>query len=126
MVNAFILFGDGRVSTDASAQSIAAALADPKARLWVDLEEPTETEHALLREPFHFHALAIEDTQHHVQRPKIEGYRYHDSPTGTTDYFYIVVHGPDLRSFHSHELPEIDMFLSERFLVTVHDPPFES
>jgi len=126
MVNAFILLPDGRVSTDTSRDAIAAALADPHVRLWVDIEEPTEAQLALLADPFHFHALAIEDALHHAQRPKIEGYRYDGSATGATDYFYIVVHGPDLRSFHSHELPEIDIFLSERFLVTVHDQPFES
>jgi Mg2+ and Co2+ transporter CorA len=44
----------------------------------------------------------------------------------TPDYFYIVVHGPHLNCLRDHDLPEIDIFLSERFLVTVHDPPVAS
>src|SRR4051794_37969318 len=135
MVTAFIKFSDGRISTDASTASIKAALDDPKATFWVDLEAPTEQEQLLLSDVFKFHPLAIEDTKHHVQRPKIEGYRRSapGNPRGGGrgegggdagrdaggepaagehfDYFYIVVHAPDRKEIHDHHCPEIDLFL---------------
>src|SRR2546423_52339 len=123
MVSAFIRFSDGRVSTDARPETIKAALDDPKAVFWVDMEAPTPQEQALLADVFKFHPLAIEDTRHHVQRPKIEGYR-RDGHNGA-DYFYIVVHGPGRETMATHECPEIDLFLSDRYLVSVHDPPVD-
>ena len=124
MVTAFIKFSDGRISTDASPASIKAALNDPKATFWVDLEAPTEQEQSLLSDVFKFHPLAIEDTKHHVQRPKIEGYRRNGGDH--FDYFYIVVHAPDRTEIHAHQCPEIDLFLCERYLISIHDPPVEA
>ncbi|MGE5609567.1 MAG: magnesium and cobalt transport protein CorA, partial [Bacillota bacterium] len=62
MVTAFIQFSDKRVSKDADPKTLAAALRDPGARFWVDMEKPNEDEIALLDEVFGFHPLAIEDT----------------------------------------------------------------
>jgi magnesium transporter len=124
MITAFVRFSDGRISTEATAETIKQAIDDPKAVFWVDLESPTEEEQALLADVFHFHPLAIEDTRHHLQRPKIEGYRRNGHEA--FDYFYIVVHAPDPKRIHEHECPEIDIFLTDRYLVTIHDPPMDA
>ena len=58
----------------------------------------------------------------YTQRPKIE--HYDDSAGG---YCYLVYHGPDLETFRKQlRTKEIDMFLSERYLVSVHDEPMHS
>ena len=41
---------------------------------WLELEEPDESEFAMLRDLFRFHPLALEDSQHFGQRPKLEEY----------------------------------------------------
>jgi magnesium transporter len=76
---------------------------------WLDLHAPDEQELVLLRDVFGFHPLAVEDSEHFRQRPKLEDYG---------DYAFLVVYGaapePD-----EDRLVELHCFYSERFLVTV-------
>jgi magnesium transporter len=126
MVEAYIVFGDGRVSTDAGDASLAAALRDPKARFWVDMEKATDEELSLLDEVFGFHPLAIEDTVHYSQRPKIESYN-HVGDACQQGYFYMVIHGPDLATVREKlRTKELDIFVSERYLITVHEEVMQS
>src|SRR5215207_6421231 len=62
MLTAFIRFGDGRISTDASHASLAAALRDARAVFWVDIDKPEDEDYAMLDDVFGFHPLAIEDS----------------------------------------------------------------
>jgi magnesium transporter len=88
--------------------------------------KPTDEEYALLDEVFGFHPLAIEDTLGYVQRPKIESYR-HVGDACTEGYFYMVFHGPDLETFKQKlRTKELDLFVSERYLVTVHEEVMKS
>lgn len=121
MLSAFIKFGDGRVSTETDEKTLAAALRDPKAVFWLDMNKPDDMELSLLDDVFGFHPLAIEDTIGYSQRPKIESYN-HIGDACRQGYFYMVIHGPDLETFRQHlRTKEIDMFVSERYLVTVHE-----
>jgi magnesium transporter len=92
----------------------AAGLADAVAELlhtgeffWLDLEDPGNEEFSLLRGPFGFHPLAVEDSEHFGLRPKAEDYE---------DFVFLVVYGfsPD-----ADGLVEVHCFYSERYLVTV-------
>src|SRR2546422_10662039 len=126
MVHAFIKFGDGRVSSDADPANLAAALRDPKATFWVDIVKPTDPEYALLDDVFGFHPLAIEDVIQTVQRPKIESYN-HTGDASKQGYFYMVIHGPDLKTFQERlRTKELDMFVSQRYLVTIHEEEMQS
>lgn len=126
MLSAFILYPDGRISTDASPQSLAAALRDPQARFWLDMTAPTDEELGYLDDVFGFHPLAIEDTIGYSQRPKIERYN-HVGEGCAQGYFYMVIHGPDLASFRENlRTKELDMFVSERYLVTIHEDQMRS
>lgn len=126
MLHAFIKFGDGRVSTDTDDKTLAAALRDPKALFWVDMEKPTDEDYSLLDDVFAFHPLAIEDSIQYSQRPKIESYN-HLGDACRQGYFYMVIHGPDLNTFRENvRTKELDMFVSERYLVTIHDEPMKS
>lgn len=126
MLNAFIKFGDGKTSTDTEPATLSAAARDPKAVFWLDMNKPTDEELSLLDDVFGFHPLAIEDTIQYSQRPKIESYN-HIGDAFRQGYFYMVIHGPDLATFREDlRTKELDMFVSERYLVTVHDDPHRS
>src|SRR3954464_10676994 len=85
MRKAYICFGDGSISTDASPENLARAWNDPQAKFWLDIFPPDDSDVAILRDVFHFHPLAIEDSITYTQRPKIE--HYDDSAGG---YCYLV------------------------------------
>ncbi|CAN5407575.1 magnesium/cobalt transporter CorA [soil metagenome] len=125
MLRSFILHADHRVSNETSAEAFTAALAEPGCRFWLDMETPTEAEIALLKDVFQFHPLAIEDSVTYTQRPKVELYNEPDVRAGS--YFYLVFHGPDLDTFKENlRTKEVDMFVSDRYLVSVHDEPMRS
>src|SRR5687768_5327811 len=125
-VSAYIKFGDGRVSSDADPANLTAALRDPKAVFWVDMEKPEDEDYALLDDVFGFHPLAIEDSINYMQRPKIESYN-HVGDACRQGYFYMVFHGPDLETFREKlRTKELDLFVSERYLVTVHEEVMKS
>ena len=75
---------------------------------WIDLHRPTPEDFAVLRDSFAFHPLALEDSEHFGQRPKLDEY---------DDFVFIVLYGaaPD-----EDRLVEVHCFYSERFLITVH------
>ncbi|MGG1517425.1 magnesium/cobalt transporter CorA [Paenibacillus oryzisoli] len=75
---------------------------------WVDFDSPSDEEALLLRDHFHFHPLAIEDCFHLLQRPKMDHYG---------DMHFFVMHAIDPRTL---EAEEVDVFLSNRFIVTFH------
>ncbi|KOO48377.1 magnesium/cobalt transporter CorA [Viridibacillus arvi] len=78
---------------------------------WVDFDEPTVEEELLLDTFFHFHPLAIEDCLMRLQRPKLD---YYD------DYQFLVAHKLNEETF---EAEEVNMFVSEKFVVTFHKSP---
>jgi len=126
MLTAFIKFADGSISNDTDHMTLIRALRDPTATFWLDLDRPSDDELAILDDVFGFHPLAIEDTIQYNQRPKIESYN-HTGDTCHTGYYYLVIHGPDLGTFKEKlRTKELDIFLSERYLVTIHDETMTS
>ncbi len=96
---------------EAGADDLPALLAAGEGLIWVDMTGPDEDDLRAMREVFRFHPLAIEDTHNQRQRPKIEDYG---------DYLFIILNtlaiGPDGLAGQ-----EVDVFLGERYLVTVHE-----
>ncbi len=126
MLTSFIRFGDGRICTNTDEKTLAAAVRDPKAVFWLDMNKPVDEELSLLDDVFGFHPLAIEDTIQYSQRPKIESYN-HIGDACQQGYFYMVIHGPDLATYREKlQTKEIDMFVSERYLVTIHEEEHRS
>jgi magnesium transporter len=126
MLRVFIKRADGSISNDASTPALVAAVRDCKSIFWLDMVKPTDDEYMLLDEVFGFHPLAIEDSIQYSQRPKIESYQ-HLGDVCQQGYFYMVFHGPDLETFKEHlRTKEIDMFMSERYLVTIHEEDFRT
>ena len=127
MLNAFIRFGDGRVVNTTDSAELAAAFHDPLAQFWVDISDPTDAEYALLSDLFGFHPLTIEDVIHEIQRPKLESYAMVCDKLNT-GYFFLVIHGPDLDPAPDclFKATELDAFISERYLITIHEAPLAS
>jgi magnesium transporter len=75
---------------------------------WLDLYQPDAEDFKVLRDVFHFHPLAIEDSEQFGQRAKIDSY---------DDFAFLVLYGaaPD-----EDRLVEVHCFYNERYLVTVH------
>ena len=80
--------------------------------VWVDLSSPTPEEARVLSDVFKFHDLAIEDAMAEIHHPKVESYG---------GYLYMILHGIDFREAeHCFKTQDVDFFLGEQFLVTVH------
>ncbi len=75
---------------------------------WLDLDQPSGSDFAILRDVFKFHPLAVEDSEQFDQRAKIDDY---------DDFIFVVVFGA---TSDRDRLVEVHCFYSERFLVTIH------
>lgn len=123
MIRSFCFSKDNPPIKDASPDQIADALKQPDALVWVSLEHPDDTEIlTVLRDQFHFHPLAIEDSMSSgYQVPKIDDF---------VSYIFIVAHAihPGL-SLDKMETMELNLFLGENYLVSVYRgatmPPVE-
>lgn len=82
--------------------------------LWLDIENPTDDDIALLQQKFGFHLLAIEDIRHSGQRPKVDDY-------GT--FVHIVIYATERDADRRLLLHELDLFYSDHYLVVVHAEP---
>lgn len=88
-------------------------LARPDGAVWVDMTGPSDDDVRAMRDIFHFHPLAIEDTMKQAQRPKLEEYE---------GYFFMTLHAmpPPGQQRQLVSLQEIDLFFAPRYVVTVH------
>src|SRR5919204_1164744 len=80
---------------------------------WLDLVEPSQETIASFAEVFDFHPIAVEDTLHFGQRPKLDEYG---------DYALLVYYGVR-RGERGAEPVEVHLFLHGDFLITVHRDP---
>lgn len=79
---------------------------------WFYIEKPTPNEVAYLSQHFPFHPLNLDDILSRVQRPKIDEYE---------DHLFIVLHFPVFNKENRVTTPsEVDIFISENYIVTVH------
>lgn len=82
---------------------------------WLDLDYPTEAEFQILEAIYHFHPLAIEDCQGHLQRPWIDDYG---------EYAFLITHAPAEKPGKKAFLTAgLYVFLGPNYLVTVHWEP---
>jgi Mg2+ and Co2+ transporter CorA len=81
--------------------------------LWLDIPEWSERAQAILTDEFHFHPMAIAKSRDRNHVPRLHVY---------PDHVFTVVHAPEIGiGGHVHYL-ELDQFVGEYFLVTVHGP----
>jgi magnesium transporter len=111
------LYSEGRLEEkDFDPSQIDEVLKRPGSTVWLDIEDPTEEKLAMLAEEFGFHELAIEDSLHPHQRPKIEQY---------DKYFFLVAYGISTEGDGLVE-HEMTAFVGRNYLVTVRkSPPYD-
>ena len=81
--------------------------------LWLDIPEWSDDAQAILANEFQFHSMAIAESRNRNHIPRLHVYPHH---------VFIVVHAPQIGAGgHVHYL-ELDQFVGEDFLVTVHGP----
>ncbi len=82
---------------------------------WLDLTAPSASDVERLRELFGFHPLALEDALHFEQRPKLDDFG---------DYAFLVFYGAhDEQGGGAALLQEVQMFISGKYLVSLHRDP---
>jgi Mg2+ and Co2+ transporter CorA len=85
----------------------------PDGFLWLEVPEWTEAAEQTLTDDFGFHPMAIEACRERNHIPRVHIY---------PDHLFIVIHAPEIGAAgHVHYL-ELDQFIGEHFLVTVHGP----
>jgi magnesium transporter len=81
--------------------------------IWLDIPEWSDEAEAILANEFEFHPMAIAKSKNRNHIPRVHVYPHH---------VFIVVHAPEIGAGgHVHYL-ELDQFVGEDFLVTVHGP----
>ena len=81
--------------------------------LWLDVPEWSDQAEQVLSEQFSFHPMAVADSRTRNHVPRVHVY---------ADHLFLVIHAPEIGTGgHVHYL-ELDQFIGEHFLVTVHGP----
>ncbi len=92
---------------------LPALLADPDARLWIDLQNTGEAGFAALAPSLTFHPMAVEDCVVDINHPKVDDYR---------DYLYIALHSARWEDpMQEPVLKELDVLIAKNYLVTYHE-----
>jgi magnesium transporter len=90
---------------------------EPSNIVWVDVADPTSQDFDDLAREFGFHPLAIEDCRNEHQRPKIDEYQ---------GYYFLVLYEAEMNPGCQLELRELNIFLGENYIVTVHSQPIRA
>jgi magnesium transporter len=109
---------DVRLLTEAGIEhhpvdDLKALLARDDGVVWVDIASCDEAATQMLADVFQFHPMAIRDCVERNRVPRVHVY---------SDHAFVVLHSPELgKAGHVHYV-ELDQFIGERYLVTVHGP----
>jgi magnesium transporter len=94
-------------------EALAKSLQTGEQGFWLDIEDPDESDYALLKDTFGFHPLTLEDIRHQNQRPKLDEYE---------GYAFVVLFAADWEGGEVR-IREHHLYLSRRYLVSVHIEP---
>ncbi len=104
---------DDKMHHDISLNNLHPVLANKENLLWVDLYNFSEQELKYVANAFDFHELAVEDCMHYSPRAKLDKY---------DDYHFLVIHAIRYNEERDEEimLVQLNIFLGENYVVTVH------
>jgi magnesium transporter len=107
-----MLAENGKAAGEAPPASIHDVLSRPDMVVWLDIQDPTGDDEALLSREFGFHPLAIEDAMRARERPKVEA---HDS------YYFMVFYAASFDPETAEiGLQGLYLFVGRNYLITVH------
>jgi magnesium transporter len=96
-----------------SRDDLPVLLARTDGLVWVDIPEWDEAAEQTLTTTFGFHPLAVRDSAQRNSVPKIHVY---------DDHLFLVLHAPHPGAGGHVHYVELDQFVGERYLVSVHGP----
>ena len=96
-----------------SADELPVLLNEQDRLIWVDIPSCDAAAVSILTDVFGFHPMAIQDCVERNRVPKVHVY---------TDHVFVVLHAPERgRRGHVHYI-ELDQFVGQNYVVTVHGP----
>jgi len=105
-----VFYFDGKKPVESEREKLA-ELAKRSAKnffVWIDLSKPSKEDLDFLSTIFPLHPLAVEDTLHPIQRPKLEEYEEH---------LFVVAYSVGYSKYHA-QTQELDIFLGTNFIIT--------
>lgn len=98
---------------DQSAADLAQLLDRTDGFVWVDVPQCDQLAAGLLRDGFGFHPLAVEECMERTHIPMVHAYPRE---------LFVVLHAPLLGATKHVHLLQLNQFIGQRFLVTIHGP----
>ena len=96
-------------------EQLAAALADPAKKVWIDLENSGVAGFDALQPDLVFHPMAVEDCVSDVNFPRVDDYG---------PYLYLAVHSARWEEdMNGPMIKELDILLGSDYIVTYHEEP---
>ena len=117
MIRSIYFPPSGLPQQDLTAAEMIKSLDQADGLLWVSLERPQSVEiETVLSDVFHFHPLAIEDSQTLDYQPaKVDDF---------SNYLFLIFHAiQPSQDFHALQTMELDFFLGSNYLVTIYHTP---
>lgn len=84
---------------------------------WLDIEHPTKEDVGKLKAEFDFHQLTLEDLLHPLRRPRVDDFG---------NYLFIVLQFPIYLKKKTVSWAELDIYVADRYIVTIHSGNLES
>ena len=106
-----VAYQDGKKLADISIADISEYVVRPECFVWVALKDPDAAELAEMQAEFGLHELAVEDSRHGHQRPKIEEFG---------NSLFAVLHNPELAQDELN-VGEVDIFIGPNYILSVRN-----
>ena len=106
-----VAYQDGKKLANISKEDISDYLVRPECFVWVALKDPDAAELAEMQFEFGLHELAVEDSRHGHQRPKIEEFG---------NSLFAVLHNPELTE-EELSVGEVDIFVGPNYILSVRN-----
>ena len=107
-----VAYENGSKLADIPVAEISDYLQRPGCFVWVALKDATPEEMATMQREFGLHELAVEDSLHGHQRPKVEEYG---------DTVFAVVHTVEMMPADEIAIGEVDIFVGPKFVLSVRN-----
>jgi magnesium transporter len=107
-----VAYENGSKLADIPIAEISDYLKRPDCFVWVALKDATPEEMATMQQEFGLHELAVEDSLHGHQRPKVEEYG---------DTVFAVVHTVEMTPADEIATGEVDIFVGPKFVLSVRN-----
>ncbi len=106
-----VAYQDGKKLADITIADISEYVVRPECFVWVALKDPDAAELAEMQSEFGLHELAVEDSRHGHQRPKIEEFG---------NSLFAVLHNPELAQDELN-VGEVDIFIGPNYILSVRN-----